>query len=151
MFRFHTEATADWAVRMVKPIEDWLNYRCPIVPRRWLNTERRLRWNAEYDRDQQRAMFERDIDLLAESIDIPEFTVTADMVIDQVLLTEDLKIEMKPFHRFYRLRDPLLSSVHELSPVGIDLIIADVTRRVASHAQQNLAEGLARIQMQEAA
>jgi hypothetical protein len=33
MIRLHTDATVDWAVRLVRPLEDWLNHTFPLVAR----------------------------------------------------------------------------------------------------------------------
>lgn len=33
MIRLHTHGTVDWAVRLVRPLENWLNDNLPLVPR----------------------------------------------------------------------------------------------------------------------
>lgn len=151
MFQLHTEWTVDWAVRMVKPIEDWLNYRCPIVPRRWLDTERRLRWNAEYDIVRQRDIYERDISLLADAIEAPVFAVQSIAHTDDATLVKDLEITIKPYRRFYRLNDSLGVAVLEMSEDGIGFIASNMARRATEHVRKNLVDELARIQAEDAA
>jgi len=152
MFKLHTEGTVDWAVRMVRPIEDWLNFSCPIVPRSWLDNERERRWSAEVDLWAADKMFCEDISRLADGIDSQSmFAVVTALEVDDTLKSERVSIKLIPYDHNYLLADAYQGVVMELSEYGIGAIARHFTKLATEHIHQNIVDSLEEMQMQKAA